>query len=605
MKRQLFIALGLVMLLGVSMWVGAAETAIVARIYYKEMADIEEIQQRYTVDLHEYNNRAEQYVLAGMSFNIYEQMLVDGWQVLQDDVATAASRRTWKKRTAAPNTFYGGYRTTDGIITAINDAAAAYPDITEKIDYGDSYCKLVGGCVTDEVVIDGYDLLAIRVGNKNKGIPSGEPSRPALILLAGIHPREISTSEQALFFLDYLTSNYGNDSDITSIIDWQDIYIIPMANPDGHYIVETVNAPGLQRKNAHIDYTYCEEVHGWASSQAQPGIDLNRNHSFGWNTGGSEDWECGLTYRGSYAASEPEVAGLEAFVRTVVPDQRGMGITESAPIDTQDILVSLHSYGNLVLYPWGNVADAAPNEVGLKQISDKLGALSGYTSQRSIDLYTTSGTTDDWAYGELGIPSFTIEIGHSFDGFFPPYSVAKIEHWNEIRETLLYAARIAATPYQQAQGPDVTMLTTAVQGQTMNVTATVDDTQNGEQSINQVVMTFNAPINNLTYQMLLSGNVISGTTDTATLTFDNCLVDLSPGNHTIHVRGQDSDGHWGPTWTTTVTIEPEFCNSIPLTLVYLPIVSQQGEPLIMSSIGLMTTILIIITSFLRHRVMEK
>ena len=38
----------------------------------------------------------------------------------------------------------------------------------------------------------------------------------------------------------------------------------------------------------------------------------------------------------------------------------------------------------------------------------------GYTPQQSHDLYGTTGTSDDWAYGVLGIASYTIEMGTDF-----------------------------------------------------------------------------------------------------------------------------------------------------------------------------------------------
>ena len=33
-----------------------------------------------------------------------------------------------------------------------------------------------------------------------------------------------------------------------------------------------------------------------------------------------------------------------------------------------------------------------------------------YTPEQSSQLYPTAGDTTDWAYGEYGIPSFTIEL---------------------------------------------------------------------------------------------------------------------------------------------------------------------------------------------------
>ena len=43
---------------------------------------------------------------------------------------------------------------------------------------------------------------------------------------------------------------------------------------------------------------------------------------------------------------------------------------------------------------------------------------------QSIGLYPTSGTSDDWAYGDLGIAAFTFEMGTTF---MPAYSIVDAE----------------------------------------------------------------------------------------------------------------------------------------------------------------------------------
>ena len=59
------------------------------------------------------------------------------------------------------------------------------------------------------------------------------------------------------------------------------------------------------------------------------------------------------------------------------------------------------------------------------------------------------GTTDDWSYGELGIPSYTIEVGTQF---MPPYGQIDSIQWPDNGPALQYAAKIARTPYRLAFG---------------------------------------------------------------------------------------------------------------------------------------------------------
>ena len=40
------------------------------------------------------------------------------------------------------------YRTVDQIYADLDTIGATYPSIVELVDYGDSYCKTLGGCVT-------------------------------------------------------------------------------------------------------------------------------------------------------------------------------------------------------------------------------------------------------------------------------------------------------------------------------------------------------------------------------------------------------------------------------------------------------------------------
>ncbi|NIV31744.1 MAG: peptidase M14, partial [Anaerolineae bacterium] len=53
----------------------------------------------------------------------------------------------------------------------------------------------------------------------------------------------------------------------------------------------------------------------------------------------------------------------------------------------------------------------------LETLGRKFGYFNGYEVCQSGEpgcIYATTGTTDDWAYGELGLAAYTFELGTAF-----------------------------------------------------------------------------------------------------------------------------------------------------------------------------------------------
>lgn len=91
--------------------------------------------------------------------------------------------------------------------------------------------------------------------------------------------------------------------------------------------------------------------------------------------------------------------------------------------------VDFHSYGQLILYPWGYIEEAPENGDELQAVGEAIAAgINAYNSSTvytvgvsSITIYPTSGDTTDWVYGALGVPlSFTIELPDYGYGFTLP-----------------------------------------------------------------------------------------------------------------------------------------------------------------------------------------
>jgi carboxypeptidase T len=345
---------------------------------------------------------------------------------------------------AAYATFYGGYHTVAAHRQHLTDVAAAYPTLAKVVDYGDSWLKRQGR--------GGNDLLAMCITQNVAGNCALSPTapRPRSVVYAAIHARELATAEIAWNWIDYLTTSYGSVSAVTNLLNSTEVWVIPVANPDGRQIVESGgNSPYYQRKNANDSRGSCRRP---PTSSNQHGVDMNRNATWHWGGVGSSTSACTQTYRGTTAASEPETAAQQALFNSLFRDRRGTGSGDAAPADTTGTFMSYHSYAGLILYPWGDTTTDAPNGAKLRALADRMNNANGYQIGQGPEiLYGTTGTTDDDLYGRLGVASFTTELGASgtsCDGFMPAYSCVGSRYWPQERQALLTLAQAAAGPYR-------------------------------------------------------------------------------------------------------------------------------------------------------------
>jgi carboxypeptidase T len=154
------------------------------------------------------------------------------------------------------------------------------------------------------------------------------------------------------------------------------------------------------------------------------------------------------------AGSEPETQALEKLARSIFPDQRGTGNNDPAPTTAKGTMITLHSYGNDIIIPWGFTQATSPNDAQYRKLGAKYSASNGYlvgTNEETVG-YDTSGTTDDFTYGELGVASVTFEVGGSSGtcgGFLPRYTCVDSTFWPKNKGAFVTAAKAASAPYQQ------------------------------------------------------------------------------------------------------------------------------------------------------------
>ncbi|MEP7356577.1 MAG: M14 family metallopeptidase [Anaerolineales bacterium] len=541
----------------------AAEPPLVVRLYFNSLAERDRLAS--LVDALEESTRGG-YLGALVSPFQYQALQAAGYRVEIDQARTALLRQPAQSPAGQASGIpgYPCYRTVEETYASLGQLAQDNPNLAEWIDIGDSWEKVaLGGGA-------GHDLYALVLTNHARPGP-----KPVFFLMAAIHAREYATAEIAARFAEYLVGQYGVDPDVTWLLDTFEVHILPQANPDGRKIAE---AGIYQRKNTNNTNGGACQVNIFD----QYGTDLNRNSSFLWGGVGASTDPCSQTFRGAAAASEPETQAIQAYIAGIIPDQRGPGLGDAAPPEASGVMITLHSYARAVLFPWGNTSDPAPNQAGLQTLGRKFGFFNHYdVCQPSVGgcLYATSGTTDDWVYGELGAAAFTFEVGNEF---FESCDSFESSVYPENLPALMVAAKAARRPYQAPAGPDTLAVTASpsrvTAGEPVTLTARADDTRyasNGwgdepTQPISATRYSLDAPswiTGTITFPLTAADGTYNSLTETVQAVLDTSGWPL--GRHLVFVESQDADGNWGVPSAAFVWI---------IKRTYLPVFPLVGSP---------------------------
>ena len=193
--------------------------------------------------------------------------------------------------------------------------------------------------------------------------------------MAAQHAREWITPEMVRRLLDHILTSYGTDPEITALVNDNELWFVPVANPDG-YDLTFEDGYRLWRKNTR-------DNDGDGVIAPGDGVDLNRNWPtrWGYDNEGSSPNPTSETYRGPSPASEPETQAIDSLFRRITPE----------------FLVNYHSAAELLLHGIGwQVATPSPDDVVYEAMvgDDADPAIPGYDPDISAELYTTNGDTD-------------------------------------------------------------------------------------------------------------------------------------------------------------------------------------------------------------------
>ena len=504
-----------------------------ARVYFGQRAILDRLASR--LDIWEANH-SEGYLLALLGPQEYAELAQQGLRVEVDAAKTALLEQRLQ---AGPGQTAGipgfpCYRTVEETNTSLASLASAHPDLAVWKPIGDSWDRATPGGSK------GYPLSVLVLTKRSIAGP-----KPRFFLMAEIHARELTTAELATRFAEYLVARYGEDADVTWLLDYSEIHIAPLTNPDG-------------RKWAEQGYFWRKNNDNSDGCLTFPyyGADLNRNSSDHWGGVGSSDYPCDEVYRGRSAASEPETQAIQSYAGTIFPDQRGPDDHDPAPSDATGLFVTLHSYGGSVLFPWGWTQSQSPNFTQLQSLGRKLGFFNDYQVCEAGDcLYLTSGSTDDWVYGQLGVASYTFEMGTDF---FESCSYFEKEIVPNNTAALLYAFKAARRPYQAPSGPDslrvsVSAPSVEVGGQVV-LSAVADDTRyssggHGDEPVQHIAAaryTVDAPswaAGVAAHPMNAGDGVFDAPIESLTATI--ATAGWPPGRHLILVESRGAAGNWG------------------------------------------------------------
>jgi len=524
----------------------AGSQGVVAQVSFVDPADLQRLVVQYDVwRVDHHTRRATVWLTRAELRQVQAQdRRVEIDQAATEGVIAARAALNATANAAARTAGIPGfacYRTVEETYASMAQLAADFPELVATVTLGESWqWRNSAGAA-------GYQLSGIVLTNRKVMGP-----KPVFFLMASIHARELTTAETAMRFAEQLARGYGHDPDATWLLDYTEIHIAPQVNPDGRKKVEA----GLDwRKNVNNDFC--------AYDPFRFGVDLNRNSSFKWGQctgfGCSTTDACSLLYRGVSIASEPETQALESYLRTIFRDARGAQNGDAAPADTPGLMISLHSYFPKILFPWGWTTTPAPNGQALQTLARKFGFYTGYPACQSGAtgcIYLTDGTTDDFAYGELGVAAYTFELGTTFFQSCTDYESSIL---TPTLASLTYAAKAAVQPYITPAGPEVITATLAITGpiqagDVVTLTATADDSRffsgdYGDEPV-QAIQAMRFAMNEPSWTTCATQRALTpldGAFDSA-VESAAAVIDTHgwlPGRYLLLVEAQDTNGVWG------------------------------------------------------------
>lgn|GEM_PF-6331597 len=275
--------------------------------------------------------------------------------------------------TIAQAEWYDSYKNLSSVYGRLDQFEIDHSELVSSFSIGQSY--------------EGREIRGIKIS----GSGGTKQNRPAVLLNGTLHAREWISPMTNMYAAEQLLGQYGTNSDIRSLLDEVDFYVIPVVNPDGYEYSWASPSNRFWRKNRRVN------------GNGSFGVDLNRNWGVGWGlNSGSSGNSFSDIYRGTAPFSEPETQALRDFY-----------------FGHQNLVANIdfHSFSQLILGPFGYTSVTEPADAALlmsiaEQMSTAIEGVHGetYVPESASDLYLASGISTDWVYENQNVYSYTIEL---------------------------------------------------------------------------------------------------------------------------------------------------------------------------------------------------
>ena len=322
----------------------------------------------------------------------------------------------------------------DGFRQYMTDLEATNEDILDLEVVGQTYGTDPQGDGPDIP----RDIVALRLTANEEA--SADGSKPAVLYSSTVHAREWIAGEVNRRLLEWFIKGWREKKPrVMNVLRTTELWFVLIQNPDGYQYTFDPQGDRLWRKTLRDNDP---DGGGPATPDNRitllDGVDGNRNFPEHWkyDDEGSASLVSDETYRGPSPGSEPETQALDEVLDRARPAYH----------------ISYHSFGELLLYPFGYQVNTPSADDPLFVAwagTDKKPAVQGYDPGVGADLYTTNGEQTDYAYSAYGALSITPELGdgNQDSGFVFPDSEGEVEHEFTINLPFaLAAARSAADP---------------------------------------------------------------------------------------------------------------------------------------------------------------
>ncbi|MFQ5722624.1 MAG: M14 family metallopeptidase, partial [Candidatus Aminicenantales bacterium] len=180
----------------------------------------------------------------------------------------------------------GDYHTYQELEKDLMTLEEGFPDLAKLYSIGQS--------------LENRNIYALKISDN----VSRDEDEAEVLFLGCHHAREWISVEVPYLLAKYLVENYSQKPAIKTLVDYSQIWIIPLLNPDGlEYSIHFYRYWRKNRRN-NGDGSY--------------GVDLNRNYSYKWglDNEGSSPLSFSNVYRGKYPFSEPETQAVRDLCST-------------------------------------------------------------------------------------------------------------------------------------------------------------------------------------------------------------------------------------------------------------------------------------------------